>query len=102
MTQDASSDASTDAQGRVLRAIEAAMAERGMTQRELGAAIGMAQPNVHRMLSGRHVISVDRLVEVAAAIGQVDQDVVVEALIGSLFSRAGSARRAGRRAGRPV
>lgn len=49
--------------------IRAARQRRGMSQRDLARALGMAQSTLSRIERGERRVSVDRLIEIARALG---------------------------------
>ena len=56
--------------------IRAARKERGVSQRELARALGVAQSTLSRMERGERRVSVDRLIAIARALGVRPSDMM--------------------------
>lgn len=61
--------ASKHARGQLLRAIREQVERMGYTQRQIALALGIAQPNLSAVLSGKKSVSVDRLLDVWVGLG---------------------------------
>ena len=54
---------------RIGREIIAAREARGMTQHQLAESVGMVQPNIARIESGKYSVGIDILSQIAEALG---------------------------------